>query len=294
MINFFGSRHKILEPWGYLSSGGTESNEWAILQAHSKYPTSKLFFSDCSHYCFEKAAKNHKIPYEKIASNEDDTIDLNNLKQKLIENSSEKVPPIILLNIGTTHKGTMDDLTSVHEILKELTIKEYFIHLDGALLAEVFPEKSNYSTTPFDTISFSLHKWLGLHRIGSVLICDSKRNPLKIKPLNEIIDGKLLLEINLCTENDFERTNEIRRNEIFELSSYFIEKLKIYLKNKNDVLTWKESFYFYFKNIFKVPMWVFSYVDDQYSRVNLMPTNKDRVEAFLGDLENLVKMNKNL
>lgn len=264
------------------------------MQARSKYPTSKLFFSNCSHYCFEKAAKNHKIPYEIIASNLDDTIDLKHLKQKLIENSCDKVSPIILLNIGTTHKGTIDDLVSVHEILEELNIKEYFIHLDGALLGEVFPEKSNYMNTPFDTISFSLHKWLGLHRIGSVLICDSKRNPLKIKALNEIMDGKLLLEINLCSENDFERTNEIRRNEIFELSNYFVEKLNTYLKDKNDVLTWRESFYFYFKNVVKVPMWIFSYVDDQYSRVNLIPTNKDRVEAFLGDLENLMNMKKDL
>ena len=286
-INFFAQRHNINDAWGCITSGGSESDEWGILQGNHRYPDSKLFFSESAHYCMEKIARFYNIPYEKIKVDKNDRINLNDLEIKIRENLI--YPPIILLTFGTTQKGTLDDLKGVHNILKDLNITEYYIHLDGALMGIAFPEKSNYNETPFDSICFSTHKLIGCQKIGSILICDNFRNPIKINSLSQTIDGKTLLEIYLIVVNEGNSYLKKRKELFCELSRYFQQRLRKYLINEDDIKTFPDSLYFHFKKHIVKGMWFFGPVGNEYVKACLLPTKKEIIDRFLEDVENYNK-----
>ena len=42
------------EYWGYITSGGTESNFWGIREGYNRFPKGKLYFSKDTHYSVEK------------------------------------------------------------------------------------------------------------------------------------------------------------------------------------------------------------------------------------------------
>jgi hypothetical protein len=222
-----------------------------------------------------------------VKVDEFDRICLEDLKLKLKENLS--CPPIIILTIGTTQKGTSDDLKGVHQILTELNINEYYIHLDGALLAVALPEKANYNESPFDSICFSTHKLLGCQKVGSIVICDNVRNPTKINPLSSIMDGKTMLEIYLSVINDCENYWEEKKERLYDLSRYFQQRLKCILPKKDDIKAFPDSLYFHFKKDIVKGLWFFGPVNNDYVKACLLPTKKQIVDRFLEDVENHLK-----
>lgn len=281
IINFLAKRHKIDDAWGYLTSGGSESNEWGIFQGRYRYPNSKIFFSASAHYCLEKIARYYAIPYEKVNANNDDRINLEDLMIRLRENL--EYPPIIILTYGTTQKATMDDLKGVYQLLKQLNIKEYYIHIDGALMAAALPEKCDYSENPFDSICFSAHKFIGCQKIGSILICDNRRNQKKIDTLSEKIDGKTLLEIYLTLMNGGSSYLEKKREMLYNLSKYFQQRLKKFLPKEDDIKTFPDSFYFHFNKSIIKGLWYFGSVSNDYSKACILPANKGIIDRFLSE-----------
>ena len=198
VIEFFAERHGLSSKhaWGYVNSGGTESNNWAILQARHKFSNSTVYFTNDTHYSVSKITSHYKIPFEIVKSCSDGSMDFNDLIHK-IKNHTCDSPPIIISTLGTTMLGGIDDINKLNIILEENDINEYYIHCDGAIMAEMLPEFSKFNRSKFDSLSSSTHKWLGSSRIGSILICNTSRNPERIPPITLRRDGKLILELAL-------------------------------------------------------------------------------------------------
>jgi histidine decarboxylase len=98
-----------------------------------------------------------------VRSEADGRIDLHDLRETL--RLHRDVPPILFLNAGTTMKGAVDDLAGVRQVLRDLAIREYYIHVDAALSGMILPFVQD--PDPFDfregihSLSISGHKFTG-------------------------------------------------------------------------------------------------------------------------------------
>ena len=183
------------KPWGYITTGGSESNKWGIYNGLRKFPEGRVYYSDSAHYSVPKAVK---LGFDKSdnditlikhtniqAKNNSEKIDTDMLLFEIRKNwDINKEPAIILLTLGTTKTGAVDDIELISKTLKSENIPHY-IHLDAALYGGIAKNQINAPTVPnieylgVDSVSVSLHKYFGNHDVKSVVI--SKEPPVASK-----------------------------------------------------------------------------------------------------------------
>jgi histidine decarboxylase len=166
VIQYFSKLYclPIEDAWGYVTSCGTEGNLQGLWMGRELYPDGILYASEDSHYSVAKAARLLRLPFIQVKSQRNGEVDYNALRQVLMANRLQ--PPIINLNIGTTVKGAVDDLSKVVEILNNLAIDRFYIHLDAALGGLLIPFMEgatplNFNQFPIGSISVSGHKFIG-------------------------------------------------------------------------------------------------------------------------------------
>ncbi|MBQ8293618.1 MAG: aminotransferase class V-fold PLP-dependent enzyme [Bacilli bacterium] len=237
MATNFGLKHN--EYWGYITSGGTESNFWGIREGFNAYPQGKLYFSDDTHYSVEKyvydGENNTRYPYEKIKSDKYGRIKVDELL-KTIENDQKAgfVGAILVLTWGTTVRGAVDDVNEITEKLTEKGIP-YYCHLDAALFGGIpknqikAPFVSNISDLGIDSIAVSMHKFMGTARVNGVLLALSRKNRSVIEYIGQE-DSTLLGSRDLLPFSTYQRAKEVllRRpaTHFTKNVDYFEEKLK--------------------------------------------------------------------
>jgi histidine decarboxylase len=123
--------------WGYVTSGGTEGNLYGIFLGRELYPHGILFYSEDTHYSVSKIQRCLQIRSIMIRSTPSGAMDLADLRETL--KIHRDTPPIILLNVGTTMKGAIDDLAGIQAILKDLAIHNFYLHADAALHGMILP-----------------------------------------------------------------------------------------------------------------------------------------------------------
>lgn len=167
--------------WGYITSGGSESNEWAIKASFKKNPDGILYFCESAHYSIYKNSEFFEKRVIPQISDEDESIDCSILLKEIEENYRKyKRPANIILTWGTTKYGSCDDVKRITEFLREKEIP-YYLHVDAALFGGIpnnqveAPIISNIGALHIDSISVSLHKYIGVPIVKSVLL--SVSNP---------------------------------------------------------------------------------------------------------------------
>ena len=127
--------------WGYITNCGTEGNLHGILLGRENLPTGILYASRESHYSVKKAARMYRMEIVLVNTLPTGEIDLNHLKECLIEGKNKNQPAILNINCGTTVRGAVDDLDGAISILAETGYSqdEYYIHVDGALFGMMLP-----------------------------------------------------------------------------------------------------------------------------------------------------------
>jgi histidine decarboxylase len=163
--------------WGYVTSGGTEGNMYGIFLARELYPDGLVYFSEDTHYSVAKILRCLRVRNVMIKSDPDGRIDLEDLRETI--RIHRDVPPIIFANVGTTMKGAVDDLEGIHGILRDLTVRQRYIHADAALAGMILPFVDDPQPWDFragiDSISISGHKMIGSPLPCGVAVAD-KRN----------------------------------------------------------------------------------------------------------------------
>lgn len=191
--------------WGYITSGGTEDNFWGLRTGFEIYPNGTLYFSEDAHYSIPKFTRlidKKKDPDASVKIFNDCQIPSINGKidtEKLLETiikkyDSDHSPAIISLTWGTTVLGNIDDVEYISNKLKELDIPHY-IHLDAALYGGIpknqvnAPIIKNLEALGVDSVSISLHKYLGASSTNGILICKkdvlNKKNNLQIEYIGQ-------------------------------------------------------------------------------------------------------------
>lgn len=228
------------EYWGYVTSGGTESNFWAIREGFNKFPNGRLYFSDKTHYSVEKFVFNNRVgevyPYTVVKSNENGSISVEDLIEKIKEDHKKcgYKPVILVLTWGTTKEGAIDSVKEITDYLSKNHI-EFYCHLDAALLGGIAsnqlsaPAIGNLKDLSVDSVSISLHKYLGASRANGVLISLSRDKRKTVDYIGQE-DSTLLGSRDFPPFSTLQRVKEfltLKENDHFVKNiDYFRSKLK--------------------------------------------------------------------
>ena len=169
--------------WGYINSGGTEGNFWGLREGITQFKNGVVYVSKDAHYSVAKFLEMvNKVEVEMIDVN-NGVIDNEQLFNKIEYNYSNfNKPAILLLTLGTTALGGVDDIEYIKNRLIELNIPHY-IHLDAAMYGGI-PKHSTNSPSEeifkklkyldINSISISLHKYIGNHKVNGILLAQNQ------------------------------------------------------------------------------------------------------------------------
>lgn len=191
VLDWFAQLWKIdrEEYWGYITACGTEGNLQGIYLGRENLPTGVLYASEDSHYSIFKAARMYRMPYEKVTSNANGTMNMSAFQDCVMKDSNKEKPIIVNVNIGTTLKGGVDDLDTIIKILKD-SKRPFYIHCDGALAGIMIAfmqggdDYLSFKDKPIGSISVSGHKFIGSPVPCGVIITRLEN----IKPLARDVD----------------------------------------------------------------------------------------------------------
>jgi histidine decarboxylase len=227
------------EYWGYITSGGTESNFWGIREGFNRFQKGKLYFSEDTHYSVEKYVFDgencERYPYEKIAVDKYGRISAEKLFEVVERDRKNGVNgAIVVLTWGTTCRGAIDEVKRITDGLRERGI-EYYCHLDAAHFGGIAKNQKN---APYveglcelgvDSVAVSMHKFMGTARVNGVLLALTRRD----RPVIDYIgqeDSTLLGSRDYLPFSTYQRAREMllrREPEHFcENVLYFDGKLR--------------------------------------------------------------------
>lgn len=132
---------------------------------------------------------------------------------------------------GTTKTGATDDVAEIIKRLNALNIPHY-IHLDAAMYGGIPKNQINAPILPdlknldVDSVSVSLHKYIGSHTVNSVVIS-------KNKPECDVVDYIGMTDTTTAGSRSFAPFSTMQR--IIEKAKNLSEKYgaKIYLKRED-------------------------------------------------------------
>ncbi len=164
--------------WGYITSGGSESNSCGIALAFAKYPNGVLYYSRSAHYSVEKYAKLYR--HVEIPTKGKDVLDTDALFEEILKNyRADGSPANLVLTHGTTQYGECDDVDKIVAFLKKNGIP-YYLHLDAALYGGIpngqtdAPLILNAQARGIHSVCVSLHKYLGFPDVHSAFVAVEK------------------------------------------------------------------------------------------------------------------------
>jgi histidine decarboxylase len=159
-------RAPLEDRWGYVTTGGSEGNLYALRQAASLHPGGMIYVSDHAHPSVVKAAQLIGLPYVRIRTARHGLLDYDDLRCQIDRRRDR--PVVVVATAGTTMWEAVDDLHPIRDTLDELAVDRRFVHLDGALSGLPLALMDAQDRPGFDfadgadSISVSGHKFLGV------------------------------------------------------------------------------------------------------------------------------------
>ena len=158
--------------WGYISTGGSESNLVAIKFALKRFKPQKpiLLYSTETHYSIEKIrdlCEHSFVACVKCPTTANGQLDHTRIQHILAPGYSPDTPVIVIATLGTTMKGALDDILSILRVLFEMGVRRenLFVHVDAALSGGFWHlDKRHYPYQlgrEIDSIAISGYKWYG-------------------------------------------------------------------------------------------------------------------------------------
>lgn len=199
VIDFFAPLYGFTKEkvWGIVTYSGTDGNNHGIyfgvkyLQSISKIKP-LLYVSEQAHYSIKKLGDLQNLEMRFIPTNTMGQIDVAAFEKVL----DPKRPALVVVAMGTTFKGAIDDQQAIDKVLKLKKPVAVYRHLDAALFGGYLPfsehaELVNRTKTHFDSIAVSGHKFFGLDEPMGIFITSndvlSRQNPFKVPYLNDAV-----------------------------------------------------------------------------------------------------------
>ncbi len=167
--------------WGYITSGGTEGNYWAIREGCKRMPGARVYFSADAHYSIEKYVTDMERTFTRIPTDAEGRMDTSAFCRAIADDPRSIVDGVVvILTWGTTCSGAIDEVEAITHFLREREIP-YFCHLDAAHYGGI---PSNQANAPIlrdipalgvDTVAVSFHKYIGASRVNGIVLALSER-----------------------------------------------------------------------------------------------------------------------
>lgn len=183
VIEWFAKLWQLDEYWGYVTSCGTEGNLHGVWlgreNLESKGQRVTLLGSKACHYSVWKAARMYMMEAQKVDTQVNDEIDYEELEAALLQLKKDEKKVVMVVNIGSTVKGAVDDVDRICAIFNNVGFKpeeDFYLHLDGALFGMMMPfiDESKHVITfknnAICSISVSGHKMIGVSCPCGVLV----------------------------------------------------------------------------------------------------------------------------
>ena len=200
VIEFFANKYNFKKDsyWGFITQSGTDGNNHGLYFArkHLESKSKKapiIYVSADAHYSIIKLADVQNTELRVVKTDIMGRMDISDFNKKV----DPKRPAIVVVAIGTTFKGAIDDHTKILASLKDHKMSDYYLHLDAALFGGYLPFLSDSNgiidnaRRYFDSISVSGHKFFGLDEpLGIFLMSKDKFQtikPLRVEYLEEAI-----------------------------------------------------------------------------------------------------------
>ena len=151
--------------WGYVTTGGSEGNLYALHLARNMLPRAVVYYADSAHYSIDKAIQLLNMASVRIRADQWGQIDYDDLTTQIDRRRDR--PAVVVATIGTTMTEAVNDVRRINAILDALAVRERFVHADAALsgvtLATMAPEdRPGFDLGDgADSVAVSGHKFLG-------------------------------------------------------------------------------------------------------------------------------------
>ncbi len=164
VVNFFADlfRAPVDDRWGYVTSGGSEGNLYALYLARERLPGARLYYSQAAHYSVAKSAHILQLPTSVVGATPQGEMDYDDLATQLAAHPGQ--PAIVVATIGTTMTEARDNVSTIKAALVHANVP-HFIHSDAALAGTytaLLPGGYSFDLADgADSISVSGHKFIG-------------------------------------------------------------------------------------------------------------------------------------
>jgi histidine decarboxylase len=165
--------------WGYVTTGGTESNLSGVHTGLRRFPAAVIYRSQAAHYSVAKIGEIvGREPLELVVE-VDEAGEMNYLHLADLVARHRGRPAIVVATAGTTMTEARDDTTRINAILDRHAVPGRHVHVDAALSGIPLALDGTLRFTDtggIDSITVSGHKWLGTPvPCGVMLMRDSVR-----------------------------------------------------------------------------------------------------------------------
>ena len=133
-----------------------------------------IYVSEEAHYSIKKLADVQNTDLRLIKATQMGQMDVRDFEKQL----DPERPALVVIAMGTTFKGAMDDQPAIRKILREKLRAPVYIHSDAALFGGFLPyvndeaaQLVHQQTQKFDSIVVSGHKFFGFDEPIGVFIC---------------------------------------------------------------------------------------------------------------------------
>lgn len=174
-------RAPVDDRWGYVTTGGSEGNLYALHLARGLLPRAVVYYADSVHYSIDKAIRLLNMDSVRVRADQWGEIDYDDLTVQV--DRRRQRPAVIVATIGATMTEAVDDVRRINTILDSLAVRDRFVHADAALsgvpLATVDPTlRPGFDLGDgADSVAVSGHKFLGSpFPCGLVVVKASHRN----------------------------------------------------------------------------------------------------------------------
>jgi histidine decarboxylase len=180
--------------WGIITFSGTDSNNHGIYfgRTHLVNKTNInpiLYVSVDAHYSIKRIADVQQIEVREIPSDSMGHMDISEF-ERILDPSR---PALIVITVGTTFKGSIDDQTAIDNVLRRKLPIAVYKHLDAALFGGYLPFTMhsniiNKKIMDFNSIAVSGHKFFGIDEPMGIFITTDEvfenQHKLNVKYLN--------------------------------------------------------------------------------------------------------------
>ena len=199
VIDFFAPLYGFSKDdfWGIVTMSGTDGNNHGVYFG-VKYLLSKsklkpvLYVSEEAHYSIKKLGDLQNLDMRLIKADVKGQMDIKEFEKAL----DPKRPALVVIAMGTTFKGGIDDQAAIDKVLKKKKPVAVYRHLDAALFGGYLPfsdhaDLVNRTKHHFDSVAVSGHKFFGFDEPLGLFITTndvlSRQNPFKVSYLNDAV-----------------------------------------------------------------------------------------------------------